>query len=124
MELPLPAIIILKEVNPQLFLILSIWVLLMGLGLLALTAYLTLKHPEEMKRGRWLRHYKDTDWAQYLAGGVFFTSLGGVCLMSILDRLGRELSEVEVRLSRGLVITGAVACILMLIAKAVEKFNE
>ena len=71
----LPAII-LKELNPRLHLILSIWVLLVGLGLLALAAYLTFKSPGEMKRSSWLRRYKDTDWAQYLAGGVIFTSMG------------------------------------------------
>lgn len=123
MELQLPAIIILEGVHPRLFLILSIWVSLLGLGLLALAAYLTLKHPEEMKRSRWLRRYKDTDWAQYLAGGIIFISMGGVCLISALDGLGREVSELEVGLSRGLLSVAAVAFVLLLIAKVLEKFN-
>lgn len=124
MGLQRQAAFILKEVNPQLFLILSVWVMLLGLGLLALAAYLILKHPEELKRSRWLRRYKDTDWVQYLAGGVFFIALGGVSLLSALNRPGREFSYIEEGLVRGLFIAALVAFILALIAKAVEKFNE
>lgn len=124
MRLWLQAAIILKEVNPQLFLILSVWGLLIGLGLLGLAAYLTFKRPDEMKRSRWLRRYKDTDWGQYLAGGVIFTSLGGIGILSALDGLGRELSGIEVGLGRGLLIAAAVAFIFLLIVKVVEKFNE
>jgi hypothetical protein len=124
MGLGLQAAIILKEVNPQLFLIGGIWVLLIGLGLLALAAYLTLKHPVEMKRSRWLRRYKDTDWAQYLAGGVVFAAMGGVFILSALDGLGREMSDIEVGLGRGLLIVAAVGFIVLFIIKVAEKFNE
>jgi hypothetical protein len=118
------AAIILKEVNPQLFLIGGIWVLLVGLSLLAWAAYLTLKHPEEMKRSRWLRRYKDTGWAQLLVGGFIFTSMGGIFILSALDGLGREMSDIEVGLGRGLLIVAAVAFIFLFIIKVVEKFKE
>lgn len=120
----LQAAYILKEVNPQLFLILSIWLVVMGLGLLALTAYLTFKHPEEMKRSKWLRRYKDTDWAQYLAGGIIFTSLGSVNILSVLGGLGRGFGDVGEGLMRGLLIVALFGFFLLLIIKVVEKFNE
>jgi len=123
MRLRSQAAVILKEVNPQLFLILSVWMLLVGLGLLALAVYLTFKHPEEMKRSRWLRRYKDTDWAQYLAGGFVFVCFGGVLMLSSLSGLGRNLSDIEMGLGGGLLTAAAVAFIFLLIIKVVEKFN-
>jgi len=121
--LPLAAIF-LKEVNHQLSLVLSIWMLVVGLGLLALAAYVTLKRPDELKRSRWLRRYKDTDWAQHLAGGVIFSSLGSVGILSALDGLARELSDVEKGLGSGLLLAALVAFVFLLIVKAVAKLNE
>jgi len=119
----LPALI-LKEADPRLFLVLSIKTLLIGIGLLLLAGYLTLKHPEEMKRHPWLRRFTDSDWVQYLAGGVFFTSLAVAGVITSSAKLGREVSEIEEGLVHGLIIVSLVAFLFLLIGKVIEKFNE
>ena len=119
-----PPALILTEPDPRLILLLSIKSLLIGVGLLLLAGYLTLKHPEEMKRHPWLRRFKDHDWGQYLAGGIIFTSMAVVGILDATAKLGREVSEIEEGLGFGLMIVMLVALLILLIAKAVEKFNE
>jgi hypothetical protein len=116
--------LILKKVDPRLSLGLSIWGLLIGVGLLLLAGYLTLKRPEEMKRHPWLRRFKDSDWMQYLAGGVFFCSMAVIGILSASAELGREVSEVEGGIVRGLIIVALVAFLFGVIGKVTEKFNK
>ena len=110
--------------NPRLFLILSIKTLLIGIGLLAFALYLTFKEPEDLKRHAWLRHFKGSDWAHYLAGGILFTSASVAGIIKSGGELGWELSETETGIARGLFIVAALAMLALFIIKAAEKFNE
>ncbi len=119
-----PAAVILSKANPRLFLVLGINALLVGVGLLTLAAYLTLKHPAEMKRRAWLRRFKKWDWAQYLAGGIFFTSMGVVGVLSSLDGMGHELSDIETGVGRGFLIVAVLALLFLGITKVLAKFDQ
>lgn len=114
----------LMSADPRLFLILSINTLLIGVGLLALAFYLTFRSPEDMRRSAWLRRFKSSDWAQYLAGGIFFISISAAGIIKSWGDLGSELSETDEGIARGLFIAGAVALLALFIIKAVGKFND
>lgn len=113
-----------KKIDPRLFLALSIKTFLIGIGLFLLAGYLTFKPPEEIKRHPRLSRLKDTDWGQYFAGGILFTSWGGVFIIKSLGELGRGVGEIEVGLVRGLLIVSLVAFVFLLVAKLIAKFRE
>ncbi|MGH9943179.1 MAG: hypothetical protein ACRD9R_12585 [Pyrinomonadaceae bacterium] len=98
--------------------------MLIGIGLLLLAGYLTFRRPEEMKRHPWLRRFKNHNWGQYLTGGIMFTSMAVVGILSSTAKLGREVSEIEEGIVRGLIIVTLVTFLFFLIDKVIEKFNE
>ena len=98
--------------------------LLNGIGLLIFAFHLAFRHPEEMKRHPRLRHIKDHDWVQHLAGGFFFSAWSIFFLIWAMGEPDREVSDLESGFMRGLFIASVVALAALLCAKVVDKFHK
>lgn len=124
MDNPVLSILILSAPDPRGFLFLCIPPLLMGLGLLTFAAYLTLKDPQEMKRRPWLRRINDNAWVQYVAVGMFFTSLSTAGILGSVGDPAREVRGVESGIRLSLVIIGLLSFIVFVVARFFAKLSE
>ena len=106
------------------FLLVSVTLLIAGLGFIIFAAYVSLKTPEQLQRHPRLSKLKDRHIGEYFASGIFATAFSSMLLVKAWFDSGEQQTELETGLTIGLLLVAVLAVASIVLLRIISKLRD